>query len=266
MALLVGLGLVIGYPLGYVVGNRDKAPTTAVATAPPAPADGQAGTTGTGTAHATETTVSVPPPVKATDTSTPAVTPRAPVTAPVKTPAPPPPRAKSVTAGRLVVTSNPARAAVTINGKWSGRTPLTLDNLKFGKYEVRVVQPGFEVARERFTLSESAASRTVDVALRRVPADKRAPPPEARSAQSPAAQSKPPVVTTGAIFVDSRPQGARVFIDGKEVGVTPLTVAALPIGSHVVRLELADHQPRTETTQVVGQKTAHVTGSLERIR
>ena len=32
-----------------------------------------------------------------------------------------------------------------INGKWSGRTPLTVDDLKFGKYVVRVVEPGYEV-------------------------------------------------------------------------------------------------------------------------
>jgi hypothetical protein len=257
LALMLGLGLVLGYALGYVVGNREKAPTTVGSTAPPSSAEGQIPTSGTVSKEkeivSKDTTVVVPapPPVKS------------------PAPAPPTPRVKPLaTAGRLVVTSNPAKAAVTINGKWKGRTPLTLDNLKFGKYEVRVVQPGFEVAREQLTLSQSAASRAVDVTLRRVPTDKRAPAPEARTAQSPASASpaKPPVAASGAMFVDSRPQGARVFLDGKELGVTPLSLAALPTGSHVVRLELADHQSWTETTQVVGQKTAHVTGSLERIR
>ncbi len=132
---------------------------------------------------------------------------------------------------------------------------------------MRVVEPGFEVTRARFTLSESAASRTVDVALRRVPASKRAPAPEPRTAPSMAAAAPAkPVAATGAIFVDSRPRGARVFIDGKEVGVTPLTLAAQPVGSHVVRLELADHQSVTATTQVVGQKTATVTLSLDRVK
>src|SRR6185503_9302326 len=45
--------------------------------------------------------------------------------------------------GRLVVQSTPSRAAVTIDGKWRGRTPLTLDDLPFGTYVVRVVQPGY---------------------------------------------------------------------------------------------------------------------------
>jgi hypothetical protein len=261
-AVILGLGLVLGFAVGHMRANREGVPAVASAPAQSRTAEGQAATTGTGTAVASETTVSVPPP------TTPAVS-SPPVSAPVNTPAPlPATRAKSPTSGRLVVTSDPAKAGVTINGKWSGRTPLTVDNLKFGKYEVRVVQPGFEVVRQQFTLSESAASRKVDVALRRVPADKRNPAPEARAAKSPvpAAPSKSPVAATGTIFVDSRPRGARVFIDGKEVGVTPLTLAGQPVGSHAVRLELADHQSVTATTQVAGQKPAHVTLSLDRIK
>ena len=268
-AVILGLGLAVGFALGNFRLNRET--PSPLASAPAVSVEGQAGTTGTRAAGARETTVSVPPPANPTAGSnekTPAVA-SPPATPAVRTPtAPPAPRARPVTTGRLVVTSNPAKANVTINGKWSGRTPLTLDNLKFGKYEVRVVQTGYEVARERFTLSESAALRTVDVDLRRVPADKRAPAPEARTAASPGATSpsKPGVSATGSIFVDSRPQGARVFIDGKEVGVTPLTLSEQRLGSHSVRLELADHQPVTTTTQIVAQKTAAVTLSLERIK
>ena len=270
-ALILGLGLALGYAVGYVRANREKGAPVAAATAAPRLGEGQAATTGTGAAVARETTVSVPPPASATaksaESTPPASSPLA--AAPVRTTTPPPAsRAKSATSGRLVVTSDPAKAAVTINGKWSGRTPLTLDNLKFGKYEVRVVQTGFEVAREQFTLSESAASRTVDVALRRLPADKRVPAPEVRTAPATAAAatSKPPAAATGAIFVDSRPQGARVFVDGKEVGVTPLNLTGQTLGPHDVRLELADHQPVTAPTRVTGQKPAVVTVSLDRIK
>ena len=154
-AVLIGLGLVVGFALGNFRLNRES--PQPLASAPAVSVEGQAGTTGTGAAGARETTVSVTPPANPTAASnekTPAAA-SPPATPAVKTPTPPPaPRARPVTTGRLVVTSNPAKASVTINGKWSGRTPLTLDNLKFGKYEVRVVQTGYEVARERFTLSE----------------------------------------------------------------------------------------------------------------
>jgi hypothetical protein len=39
----------------------------------------------------------------------------------------------------------------------------------------------------------------------------------------------------------------------------------MSLGMHVVRLELADHQPWTVNTHVVAGETARVTGSLERI-
>ncbi len=167
------------------------------------------------------------------------------------------------------MTSTPSKASVTINGKWTGRTPLTLER-PFGKYAIRVVQPGYNVTVQTITLSASASSRTIDVTLDPKPSSrsKPVPPPKtaaAAPAASPATQSNAQAGTTGEIFVDSRPQGARVFIDGKPLGVTPLRVTGQAAGSHDVRLELADHQPWTSTTRVVGGATARVTGSLDRI-
>jgi hypothetical protein len=160
---------------------------------------------------------------------------------------------------------------VTVNGKWSGRTPLTLTGLAFGSYVVRVVEPGYDVEREQFTLSSGSSSRTVDVVLKRKPEPKPAPAAETSKAAAPkgaspqaAASAKP--AATGSIYIDSRPQGARVFVDNKEVGVTPLTLSGQTAGSHDVRLELADHGPRSETITVKPGATARVTGSLERIR
>ena len=183
-------------------------------------------------------------------------------------PAPRAPARPVATTGRLVITSSPAKAAVTINGTWKGRTPLTVDDLKFGKYVIRVVQPGYEVARKEVALSSSSPSGTFDPTLQPAKAPARAPAPQAQAtpAQPPASPSKPAASTTGEIYVDSRPRGARVFIDGKEVGVTPLQLTAQPLGPRVVRLELADHQSWTLTKTVIAGELARVTGSLERIR
>ncbi|MCP3141384.1 PEGA domain-containing protein [Pyxidicoccus xibeiensis] len=43
----------------------------------------------------------------------------------------------------------------------------------------------------------------------------------------------------GGATVKSRPSGARVYVDGDLVGHTPVTLPALPIGKHLVRLERA---------------------------
>ena len=60
------------------------------------------------------------------------------------------------------MTSVPTGAGVTVNKKWRGRTPLTLDNLPFGAYVVRVVQPGYLVARDEFTLSSASGVSHLD--------------------------------------------------------------------------------------------------------
>ncbi len=75
-----------------------------------------------------------------------------------------------------------------------------------------------------------------------------------------------PSAFAGSIFVDSRPRGARVFIDGRPMGTTPASIPDIPIGSHVVRLELTDHRAWTTSTRVTAGEAAVVTGSLERIR
>ena len=70
----------------------------------------------------------------------------------------------------------------------------------------------------------------------------------------------------GSVYVDSRPRGARVLIDGKFVGTTPLSVPEVAIGSHVVRLELPDHLAWTRSVRVAAGDAVRVTGSLEPIR
>lgn len=46
-----------------------------------------------------------------------------------------------------------------------------------------------------------------------------------------------PIVLTGRAEVGSTPEGATVFIDGEKRGVTPLSLADVPVGTHRLRLE-----------------------------
>ena len=81
---------------------------------------------------------------------------------------------------------------------------------------------------------------------------------------------EPPVTTqttyTGELFVDSRPQGANVLLDGKIVGKTPLQLPKVPIGTHIVRIELAEHKPWSSPAMVTAGEVRRVTGSLERFQ
>jgi hypothetical protein len=49
----------------------------------------------------------------------------------------------AVTTGTLAVDSRPTGAAVTINGKASGSTPLTINDLPPGEYQILLTMPGY---------------------------------------------------------------------------------------------------------------------------
>ena len=71
-------------------------------------------------------------------------------------------------------------------------------------------------------------------------------------------------VYRGGLQVDSDPHGARVFIDGEEVGVTPIQLQSLPVGSRVVRVEAEGYQPWTTAARVVVNQRGRVSAVLQR--
>jgi PEGA domain len=272
VALLIA-GIAVGLIGGYAVWGRGaEAPADTPATAasstaaPPAPGPAPAPSR-----EFSEQTVAPPAAAGARpDSSLAGSDPRAAA----------PPRPASPSSGTLVVRSTPAGAGVTLNGRWRGRTPLTLDALPFRRYDVRVVQPGYAAVAETVVLSADSPARSLALQLSPQSAAARARPgtpeepasaaarPATRPAAPPAATRAAPrsTVFTGSIYVDSRPRGARVTVDGKAVGVTPLRVPDVRIGTHVVRLELADHRWWSTTTRVTAGQEQRVTGSLEPIK
>lgn len=68
----------------------------------------------------------------------------------------------------------------------------------------------------------------------------------------------------GRVEVVSRPAGAQVFLDGRLVGRTPLTLSQVSAGSHAVRLALPGHQRWVTTVDVAPGAHARVAASLER--
>jgi PEGA domain len=247
-ALVLVAGLLVGFVAGYAVGTRGQANGNATpsaseaapsAAAEPAPGGGQA---------FSEEKVAEPAPV---------------------TPTAAPPPAERPTRGTIVVRSTPSNAGVIIDGEWRGRSPLTLEDVPLGKHTVRVVHQGYVARNESVALSADDSLGELNVELVRESA--RAPRGSTRPATRPRPSTPPkPAATpapasglTGELYVDSRPRGARIFVDGRAVGTTPLQLSKIDIGSHVVRLELAGHQTWTSAARVVAGSTAKVTGSLE---
>ena len=185
----------------------------------------------------TSTVVTVPPQQPDTTAATPVPT----VTA---EPSPSPtPAAKPAPTGRLVIQSTPSGALVTVDGQRAGETPVTL-TVALGRHDVQVARSGYVPKTDRVELTAKQPSRTLHVPLKRGP-------------------SKDPAVTTGSVNIDSRPRGARVTLDGRRLGATPLRVPELTAGDHRVLVELAGYRSVTSMVNIVSGELTRLTLTLE---
>jgi hypothetical protein len=127
--------------------------------------------------------------------------------------------------GRLDVRADRPGALVKIDGKELGSTPYT-GELPVGKHEVYVAVKELGQLFDPFeesVLVHAGRTHTVEAKLK---------------------------AHSGLLRVTSRPPGASVTIDGEERGLTPASGVVLAPGSHLVRLSLEGHRPRSEQVQV----------------
>lgn len=173
--------------------------------------------------------------------------PDAPPAAAVVRPAPPiePRRTTRLPPGRLVVRSTPSGAQVRVDGRVRGRTPLVLRDMPLRVVRVTVEREGFKSDERRVALSAAQPTVSVDARL-----DSTAPPA--------------PVATTGALVIESRPSGATVFVDGRRMGTTPMSLPDASPGTHRIRLEMAGFSPWVTTADVQAGARTRVAASLER--
>jgi hypothetical protein len=120
-------------------------------------------------------------------------------------------RQAAATTGSIRIETTPVGAEVTVDGRPSGVTPLTL-TLAPATYAVDV-KAG---AQQRNLRIEVAPGTSVVQHL------------EMAAASAPAAAS------TGSLQVQTEPSGQMVSIGGTERGISPLTVDNLPPGSHTI--------------------------------
>ncbi len=108
--------------------------------------------------------------------------------------------------GRLEVVAQPASASITVT-RDATDAAVSPGELPVGTYRVRVAADGYVAGAETARVREGETAR-VEVSLE--------------------AEPRP----MGRLLVDG-PPGARVVVDGRDVGLTPLGVA-LPVGEHEV--------------------------------
>ncbi|ASJ03497.1 hypothetical protein A3L09_09605 [Thermococcus profundus] len=110
---------------------------------------------------------------------------------------------------KLSINSTPSGASVYINGSYKGETPLTL-NLTPGVYNVTISKQGYDNYTTTITLNPGE-NRRIKAKLTHL---------------------------TGYITVYTTPGNATVYIDGKEVGKTPLIKYNITPGKHRLTIKL----------------------------
>jgi hypothetical protein len=104
----------------------------------------------------------------------------------------------------------PAGAVVHIDGKPVGPSPIRIQDVAPGHHSYLVQAEGFEPAEAEF---DFAKGKNLFFSLE--------------------------LLNSAGLFqVDSEPAGATVWLDGEQVGVTPLDLTDVPLGEHQVRVAL----------------------------
>ncbi|MFI5078867.1 MAG: PEGA domain-containing protein [Vicinamibacteria bacterium] len=137
--------------------------------------------------------------------------------------------------GTLALESKP-QARVYIDDAPRGMTPLRLD-LPAGPHRVR--------------LEANSKARTLTVGV-------------VAGAEVTQSVDLDRAVQTGSLFVRSDPAGAKVLVDNKPAGVTPITVLDLSPGSHAVSVTGADGANARQSVQVEAGATATLRLTLDR--
>lgn len=73
-----------------------------------------------------------------------------------------------------------------------------------------------------------------------------------------------PVPLYGSVEVMTSPLGVKVYMDGEEIGETPLMLGEVLIGKHDLLFEKASYQPQTKQIEVVHNETSKITIDLQK--
>ena len=130
--------------------------------------------------------------------------------------------------GSLDVITEPIFANVTINGKSYGDTPLSIEKMLIGDYEVVLCKAGYASVTKRVSITEGTQS-TIEATL-----------PQGRE-----------------MTIRSDASGDEVFVDGTRVGVTPLTTN-LAFGNHTIELHRAGKTTRADVNITTSGKEKEI--------
>lgn len=137
--------------------------------------------------------------------------------------------------GSLVVSTDPGKAMVTLDGEEKGRTPVTIEPVQPGSYGLQVERRGKSSVLQQVVV-EAGKTVELDIAL---------------------------VEEAGSLEVKPSVSGAKVLVNGVEVGQGRQLIENLKPGSYSVRVTAPDHTDFIQSIIVEQDKKATLTAKLE---
>jgi hypothetical protein len=131
-------------------------------------------------------------------------------------------------AGNLRIETTPAGATVKLDGQERGKTPLPLLGVSVGEHRLELALDGFLPVSKTVEVADQQTTTVKEVLER----------------------------AQGSIVCVSVPPGAKITLDGQDVGTTPQTLQAVPVGRRLLTLSLPGYLPWSAKVPVVhGQAT-----------
>lgn len=139
--------------------------------------------------------------------------------------------------GLVKVSTMPVGAVVKLDGVPIGETPLISNKVLVGQHKIEIAAPGYVPAEYSVEVGTAAAVEIGD-ALR---------------------------AAFGVVRVATLPAGAEVYIDGRQVGVTPFSSDAFSGGTHSVRIAKAGYEELYESFELTEGGTCEIQRTLKQL-
>ena len=145
------------------------------------------------------------------------------------------------------------QANVDLDGERKGMTPRDLTNVPLGSHSIRVTRPGYAPEEQTVVLTAEEPSAVLQFTLRR-----------AGGASAPGAAQAPAVKSVLTVLIESTPPGARIRVDGRDLGPAPLLVRQMRPGTHTIELRLPGYKTWTQRLTVSVGDNRRIMAPLER--
>lgn len=131
-------------------------------------------------------------------------------------------------AGNLRIETTPPGATVKVDGQERGKTPLALTAVSVGEHRLELALDGFLPISKAVEVVDQQTTTIQEVLGR----------------------------AEGSIVCISVPAGARITLDGQDLGITPQTLQGIPVGRRLLTLSLPGYLPWSARVPVLhGQAT-----------